>query len=116
MICTDVKAVLSTDDGDKSWTLEFTGTGSDNSTFWFEASDPTTCSLDEWFLLAETNHHLQIYSGNGEGAIVSSDDWFTFTATPSGDGGDVTLTLNILASSVRTRLHAAIVQVKDWMK
>jgi hypothetical protein len=99
-ICTKVNLIINAPD---DWQLEFIG-----ESFEFRLSEPDACSFKDWIALAERNHRLVLYQGNGEGSIESTDDLFIFTAAPSGSGGDVSLTISIKGDSVRPLLLEAL--------
>ncbi len=95
-MCTKVNLIINAPD---DWQLEFIG-----ESFEFHISEAGVCSFEEWMALAKGNCILDLYQGNGEGSIESTDELFIFRSAPSGSGGDVSLTLRINAASVRSLL------------
>jgi hypothetical protein len=51
---------------------------------------------------------LHLYTGNGEGSISNKAGFTTFTAAPSGGGGDVQATFTIESSVLCSEFNKAL--------
>ena len=58
----------------------------------FISEEPYMKKCSEWAALAHGDTHIHLYDGNGHGFISREDDLVTFSAAPSGSGGDVVST------------------------
>ena len=72
-------------------------------------SEPYLCDPGEWFRLIDgADVGLELYQGNGEGAIRVRDGVCEFCATPSGSGGDVSVYVSVPVTLVAPKLAAAL--------
>jgi hypothetical protein len=84
---------------DHSYYFEFTFKYGDLKSV-VRIDEPYICKLDEWYKMYNAikdgeKCHLSFYQGNGEGTMSCDGLFVTFTAQPSGAGGDISVDVSI---------------------